>query len=152
MRKRSRIVRIGKWAGLGACVVVLALWLVNLWYAVSINLPMTRFRLSESSLWVTGPGQYVEFCYRDLELVHVARYSHKPKMLPVVEGTLVRPSGIIRAWFIGIPIWMLFVGIAVPTVLLWRRDKRIPKGHCQNCGYNLRGDVFGRCPECGKPT
>ena len=36
------------------------------------------------------------------------------------------------------------------TAFLWWRDRRInPKGHCQKCGYDLTGNVSGRCPECG---
>lgn len=27
---------------------------------------------------------------------------------------------------------------------------RIPKGSCQGCGYDLTGNVSGRCPECGR--
>lgn len=27
-----------------------------------------------------------------------------------------------------------------------------PPGYCQNCGYDLTGNVSGRCPECGKET
>jgi hypothetical protein len=26
---------------------------------------------------------------------------------------------------------------------------RYPPGHCQSCGYFLRGNESGRCPECG---
>jgi len=26
-----------------------------------------------------------------------------------------------------------------------------PPGHCQKCGYNLRGNVTGKCPECARP-
>ena len=29
------------------------------------------------------------------------------------------------------------------------RRKRRPPGHCVQCGYNLTGNVSGRCPECG---
>ena len=25
-----------------------------------------------------------------------------------------------------------------------------PPGHCENCGYNLTGNVSGVCPECGE--
>jgi hypothetical protein len=28
------------------------------------------------------------------------------------------------------------------------KDKQ-PSGHCQECGYNLTGNVSGVCPECG---
>jgi hypothetical protein len=31
----------------------------------------------------------------------------------------------------------------------WRRRRR---GLCLRCGYNLTGNVSGRCPECGTPT
>ena len=27
---------------------------------------------------------------------------------------------------------------------------KYPLGHCQNCGYNLTGNVSGRCSECGR--
>ena len=31
----------------------------------------------------------------------------------------------------------------------WRRGWRRGHGRCVGCGYDLRGDVAGRCPECG---
>lgn len=31
----------------------------------------------------------------------------------------------------------------------WYRGKPYPIGHCQKCGYNLTGNVSGRCSECG---
>src|SRR5262249_37714200 len=34
--------------------------------------------------------------------------------------------------------------------IVWRLDRRPPPGHC-NCGYDLTGNVSGRCPECGMP-
>jgi predicted amidophosphoribosyltransferase len=48
--------------------------------------------------------------------------------------------------------YVLLLIAAVPTVLLWWRDRRIPPGHCQNCGYDLTGNVSGICPECGQPA
>jgi len=43
----------------------------------------------------------------------------------------------------------IFAGVAIPTILLWWRDRPFPAGHCQQCGYDLTGNVSGRCPECG---
>lgn len=62
----------------------------------------------------------------------------------------------------GSALWRVFAVTSVVTVVLvvackfsaalrWRWDKRIryPPGHCQECGYNLEGNVTGRCSECG---
>ena len=75
-----------------------------------------------------------------------------------------------QIWFVEIPVWMLLLVVAGPTVWLWRTDRRVKPGHCQNCGYDLAGlggDVGrgeevdsetrptgrkGVCPECGTPT
>ena len=52
---------------------------------------------------------------------------------------------------INFPIYVLFLMVAVPTVLLYLRGRRrIPPGHCTACGYNLTGNVSGVCPECGQ--
>jgi hypothetical protein len=52
-----------------------------------------------------------------------------------------------------VPLWLPLVIMAVPTGTLWWLDRRrIPPGHCQKCGYNLTGNVSGRCPECGEPA
>ena len=51
------------------------------------------------------------------------------------------------------PIWLLFVVVAVPTAFCWWRDRPyVPPGHCRQCGYDLTGNVSGRCPECGEAT
>ncbi|MBU0616661.1 MAG: hypothetical protein KKI02_02990 [Planctomycetes bacterium] len=50
-----------------------------------------------------------------------------------------------------IPLWLPFLIVMIPTAFLWWRDRRrIPPGRCQDCGYNLTGNVSGRCPECGQ--
>ena len=42
---------------------------------------------------------------------------------------------------------MLLAAI-LSTVLAWHLDRRPLPGHCP-CGYDLRGNVSGVCPECG---
>jgi hypothetical protein len=47
-------------------------------------------------------------------------------------------------------IWPLVIGLGIATMLLWYPEaRRFPPGHCHECGYNLTGNVSGRCPECG---
>ena len=48
-----------------------------------------------------------------------------------------------------IPHWFLALLFAIfPAVWIRRRRNRIPPGHCQKCGYDLRASEE-RCPECG---
>jgi hypothetical protein len=47
------------------------------------------------------------------------------------------------------PIWMIVVSLTLLARLLSHLARRIPPGHCEHCGYNLTGNVSGRCPECG---
>ncbi len=40
----------------------------------------------------------------------------------------------------------------VPAVLVATTPRPpYPKGYCRKCGYNLRGNTSGVCPECGTP-
>ena len=51
------------------------------------------------------------------------------------------------------PFWLLFIAAAIPTAILWDRDRRaIPPGQCLHCGYNLTGNKSGVCPECATPV
>jgi hypothetical protein len=51
---------------------------------------------------------------------------------------------------IRIPLWIpLVLMLAGTALLLWRTRSSPPAGHCQTCGYDLTGNVSGRCPECG---
>jgi len=57
-----------------------------------------------------------------------------------------------RMWALLIPIWLPFILLAAPLAFLWLSRPRTPPGHCRKCGYDLTGNVSGRCPECGTPV
>jgi hypothetical protein len=52
-----------------------------------------------------------------------------------------------------VPFWAVVLLTApLPAVRLWRRVSRggFGPGHCRGCGYDLRGNESGVCPECGR--
>jgi hypothetical protein len=61
-------------------------------------------------------------------------------------GGLVR---VVRA-----PHALILLAFGVPTVIALSRMglRRRPVECCAKCGYNLKGNMSGVCPECGTPT
>ncbi len=53
---------------------------------------------------------------------------------------------------------LLSYGPSIVLPSLWflrrwiNRPEPAPGVFCKVCGYNLRGNVSGRCPECGTPV
>jgi hypothetical protein len=58
-----------------------------------------------------------------------------------------------RYWEIATPCWLLaLLTLATPAIWIMRfivRRRQMRPGHCA-CGYDLRSNVSGVCPECGK--
>ena len=171
MRRRSRTRRVLKWICTTICALIAGMWLLSSWYnvvffysrshgeAASVNGGVVhvwwedRARAQQQQRAASQAGLRWERP-ADFPLVHVSRIKDAPKLYWIIptyraagsqaQQGITRPQG--HLW---IPLWLLFVLIGIPTGLLWWRDRRIPSSHCQNCGYDLTGNVSGRCPECG---
>ena len=57
---------------------------------------------------------------------------------------------------LAVPDWFL-AGLCALSPLRWaqlqrRSRRRVAHGQCGGCGYDLRGNDAGRCPECGEPA
>ena len=54
-------------------------------------------------------------------------------------------------WAYSLPAWWIVVAAGAVAFFAWPRRKRTAVGTCSACGYDLRGNRSGRCPECGRP-
>lgn len=140
MQAITRKRRFFKWTGLVACVVLVGLmavsrewifgWQGHTWNA---NFCWSAFAVGYDDSADT-PVALGWFASRDL----------KPDS---ILWFLVH-AGSNDAWIL-ILLWFPLTVIGVPTLLAWRRDRRVPPGHCRKCRYDLTGNESGVCPECG---
>ena len=137
--KRSRFRRILKWMGVGMCVVIGTMFVVSIQKS---SIPLGRFRTHLFSGY---------FAYEPLRIhmhVHSSLGTSIEYVLPVPQVFTVGGDTVVL-----LPLFPWFVILAVLTgVLFWREHRlRMLPGHCQKCGYDLTGNVSGKCPECGNP-
>ena len=157
MPKRSRRRRILKWTGVWVCVLILIVWTASLQryfeYVPPQWPPRASIELYDGCIlvrvWTTDFAKDVPFrlqFYRKGSYSHYAVSRRYGFRLPTSMTSQRR--GYTRIVF---PLWMPLVVASVPTAFLfWRDRRRIPPGHCQRCGYNLTGNVSGKCSECGE--
>jgi len=70
------------------------------------------------------------------------------------HGHVVGPAGVLHPYaLLRIPYWILFVPFALVLIyqayILRRQLRRRRLGLCRSCGYDLRENSDGKCPECG---
>lgn len=144
-RKPRRSRRILKWVGAGICALLICLsWASAHWWLAWINENSTLALEISRGTGVLGydpigqtaqtmpPGWHFQSEY--------AKYRWWFRWHWKSGG----PSLIV------VPLWVPLLLLAVPTAVLFYRDRRrIPPGHCRKCGYNLTGNASGVCPECG---
>ncbi len=133
----SRTRRIAKWTGLVVCVVILGMW------AVSTKVEVYRFGdpLTFHSLY-----GFVSIFVRSpiVPRVSVVRTVPWDHLLRLPRWRESKQQIIIE-----LPYWLPLLLAAIPTAILWLRDRRTVKpGCCLTCGYDLRASKK-TCPECG---
>ncbi len=139
MKLRSRTRRALKWIATGLCVIIVVIWLVSTHWTISYTATARGYGVSLGSL------ELVDITHP--EVVRGWLVFRHPK-----QGLIHWPRTVHASWGTStmVPLWLFFVPVALPTATLWWLDRRrYPPGHCQKCGYDLTGNVSGRCPECG---
>ncbi len=146
-----------KWASIVVCSLVLVAWGVSIRRHMYGALPRALVSLSPGLIQLTflqfsQPETDLGWTWhggmeRDEDVLTADQLTYR-----VRDSFTCRP----RCWrhllgvTLNLPLWTLFLLVAAPTAFLWRLEpRRFPPGHCRKCGYDLRGNVSGRCPECG---
>ena len=147
--KRSKVRRFAEWAGLIFCAVLLVSYVPSLWWGLEwTNRTSTVIRTAENGrftiIWFTNAAPSSARFNRDPGWM-LRGHKPSPSWRPYVVQSPA--SGLVV-----VPFWLPFLVVAAPTLWLWLRDPRPRPGHCAICGYNLTGNVSGRCPECGQPA
>ena len=147
-RRRSRARRFLKWAGLVLCLLIATAWAVSLRWSVYAHGSVVSVTLWEGQIPLLDGWDPFWDGYQRFSLIPVQRQGCCGFTW---GGRLLVRSDTRSAVGWTAPLWAVLVVLAIPTAFLWWRDRRPPKDHCQNCGYDLTGNVSGVCPECGNP-
>jgi hypothetical protein len=160
-----------KWAGLGVCVLIVVLWGVSVRWRVAYRGRTHLFVVGWGGVCVVYVPTPDTIAYVRMHGVSsdegwsISRAPDEPDpgpirplparfdfgfYLPNVQLAGPYRAGSYRTGSTLWPWWIPLILVAIPTAILWYRDRRPPKGCCQGCGYNLRGNVSGVCPECGR--
>lgn len=157
-RIRSRVVRRGVWA----CAALLAVWFVTIFWGISWashNLGMGLTveygcvkcgwggnRRGLDTAVACGPVGTYHTMFQAFRLRRT-----KPRTRERYGLVLpFRPDSVYCSKTLRIPLWMPLLFVAATTGVFWVYDRRrFPRGHCQSCAYDLKGNTSGVCPECG---
>ncbi|MFH1419849.1 MAG: hypothetical protein ABII12_16365 [Planctomycetota bacterium] len=154
MPRRRPIRRILKWAGLALCTGLAALWVAS--WPVKLS---WYDKTGTHGFWMNGGGIAVIDGNVPMRFVprrwHVrwywfqGRWRWWPMARTYTPPVPALGAPAVQSYY-WLPLWPVFVIIAIPTAFLcWRDRRRIPPGHCEKCGYDLTGNESGKCPECG---
>jgi hypothetical protein len=168
--RRSTLRRVGKWVGLGLCAIIVAAATgstareegytaydgarvsVTVWEGgIAISWWSPAPPSPQSGEWLPPQATAAEIAQLERLIAELDRLAARPWYLKI--AWLPRIKGDRADGHLFLPLWIPLVIVAVPMAILWWRDRRrLPPGHCRQCGYNLTGNVSGVCPECGTPV
>lgn len=131
--------------GFGICTLIVIVWFLSGWWVVAYLTPGgTILGLASGGLYSIEGSEDNAVRFRD------GVYEFGPNARPPPDWQWMPyyvTANRYRAVFVGC--WIPFLLVALPTVILFWRDRRFQSGHCQKCGYDLTGNESRRCPECG---
>jgi predicted RNA-binding Zn-ribbon protein involved in translation (DUF1610 family) len=131
-----------KWSATLSLFVAVAAWVLSGEYEFGMNLGNRCIALEGGALGMTGTRSRPHIWSHQ-------RLGMWAYWVPVIRTQKTQVVLIL-------PLWCVVCALGMPAIGLWyadwQRRKRRRPGHCSRCGYDLTGNVSGRCPECGGPV
>ncbi len=144
--KRLQMFRYFKWVGVVACFFLIWAWVLSVTY------PVRRIKGKAAIMLVSGGIHWSIYDSYEEMYFQTWLFGGSSSIFWLPRSTKDWSKGFSGQGSVFVPIWCILMAAAVPTYILWRRDKRYPPGHCRKCGYDLTGNESGVCPECGTPV
>jgi hypothetical protein len=151
VKLRRRTPTVLKWTGASLCALNFTTWVASGWRTL-----MVAERWTGYNFLVIANGGTLQVCRFGSPLSPSTRSravrprSETPLWTWWDFGINAIPSGP-NSWELYAPLWVPFLLVGIPSVMLWRSDHVRPLGACRTCGYDLSGlTPGGACPECGK--
>ncbi len=157
MRRRTRARRVLKWVGTVLSLTLAGIAVLSLKWSAGVSASDGYFSVQVSSGGVVYISQAQHPKFLGAQRVYGQGWHLRKgigrsgvwESLGVGWWPRLRPFGAGR--LVSVPLWMPAVIVGLLTAYSWWRDRRrIPAGHCRQCGYDLTGNVSGRCSECGE--
>jgi hypothetical protein len=119
------------------------LWLPGAWLA---ELPACRRRQITSRVWLVATAVWFLPVFAALIFVKALYW---PLDKGGVADPITRPAlrALELAWLLVALAWMTWMAVVAK-----RAARLATQPRCDQCGYDLTGNVSGKCPECGTPT
>lgn len=143
-RRHNRLARWVFRLGLAACIVIVVASVASFWWTFCVT----------AAGWVVGLNDGAVIVCRSIGGRARWSLSSIGPATPKLHEWLWSAQWIrYGTTFHFYPTWWFLLAALIPTLLAWRKQRRpYPPGHCRKCGYNLKGNVTGKCSECGTET
>jgi hypothetical protein len=156
MKSRPKLRRWLFWFGLCSSIALIAIGTYTLSVRVTFVSQIGEIEVSHGTLravWWKASPEFLSQFVDSATLPQIQSSRERGELewkTPSFEVTDLAPT--VVSWILYVPLWLLLCLTGGPTLFLWwrmRRDCRLRPGHCTNCGYSLRDNMSGTCPECG---
>ncbi|MFH1747662.1 MAG: hypothetical protein ABIG44_11525 [Planctomycetota bacterium] len=140
-----------KWSATIAAVVALALTVLSFWLDFMVWTPRLRVGVCLGVVRVVRVDGLRTLSYDTLLAVEVSRAGPWSVNNDPGWSTLPTYKWLQNGWRLDVPVWPFIVLPGVLAGWIWWRERHRPgPGCCEHCGYNLTGNLSGRCSECGE--